>query len=301
MHVAYSIGGLSLALAFNEHSALIAPSVPESIPFVQSVGLEYLNAESCISVRIDVLQKVFSSAVREKIFSQDLVSLYKIESGYLQLFYLGEDKQKLLWELEINHRFSSFNYSIRLDNILNEDTPPLLDPWKIASSLFLLQHSFIHQQGLIIHAAGGVIRGKGIAFSAPSGVGKSTLSRLLLHSPHNRLFSEERLIVRLVDGAWKVWGSPWHGESRIAENESASLSAFFFLRQARETEIIRLDPSVALRRLLQTASIPWYSEDWTNKGLAVCERLIQDIPIFELAFRPDQSAVQAIETLASEL
>ena len=301
--VVYRIGGLNLILSFNRHSAWIKPSVPESIPFVQSVSADqgYCNEESCIKVCIDSLPRFFSSTIGEEIFSQEFVSFYRTEKGYLHLFYSGEDKRKLLWELDINAVFSEFNYYVRSDNLLDEEKPSLLDPWKIAASLFFLQYSFIHRQGLIIHAGGGLIQGKGMIFSAPSGGGKSTLSRLLLQSPKTRLFSEERLIVRSVDNVWKVWGSPWHGESRIAENKSAQLSALVFLRQSLETTITRLSPSEGLHRLIQTASIPWYSEEWIDKGLAICERLLQDIPVFELAFRPDQSAVQIVERFSGEL
>jgi hypothetical protein len=171
----------------------------------------------------------------------------------------------------------------------------------LASSLFLLQHSLINHHGLIIHAAGGSVFGKGMVFSAPSGTGKSTLSNLLLQSPENLLFSEERLIVRSVENRWKVWGTPWHGEGHIARNEFAPLSALVFLRQSAKTEITRLSPADGLHRLLQTVSIPWYSKQWTEKGLALCERLIGDIPMFELTFRPDRSAVQAVERLAAEV
>jgi hypothetical protein len=91
------------------------------------------------------------------------------------------------------------------------------------------------------------------------------------------------------------------GTGNIARNETAPLSALVFLRQAEQTKITALTPSQGLHRLLQVVSIPWYSEEWTNKGLAVCEPLVQEIPMFELAFRPDQTAVEAVKELAVKL
>ncbi|MCI5146050.1 MAG: hypothetical protein D3923_11090 [Candidatus Electrothrix sp. AR3] len=170
-----------------------------------------------------------------------------------------------------------------------------------AANKFLLTHSFLNHQGLIIHAAGGSILDKGIAFAAPSGTGKSTLSQLLLAHSSNRLFSEERLIIRFVNDTWKIWGTPWQGSGNIARNASTPLSALLFLRQAQQTKITPLSPSTGLHQLLKVVSIPWYSKEWTNKGLTVCEALVQKIPMFELAFRPDQSAVQAVQELAASL
>ncbi|WP_339134750.1 MAG: hypothetical protein WGN25_16190 [Candidatus Electrothrix sp. GW3-4] len=235
----------------------------------------------------------------EKILTQQRSSFYKTEKGYLQVLHLTPSEEVFLWALEIDPQFERFDYALFLDNIAKTQKPLL--PSKLALSLFLLQHSFINQQGLISHAAGGSVYGKGLVFPAPSGGGKSTLSRLLFSNSQNCLFSEERLIIRSVNDTWQVWGTPWHGEGRIARNESAPLSALIFLRQAQQTRIVELPPSIGLHRLLQTVSIPWYSEEWTSKGLVLCERLLKDIPVFELAFRPDQSAREAIEKLALSL
>ncbi|XOF33699.1 MAG: hypothetical protein ACL93V_17175 [Candidatus Electrothrix sp. YB6] len=299
----YSIGGVFVTLNSERYLVPEDSSAAENSVFVYPATAEYAAASAavpCIYVYIAALQQRSSPAVGEKIFSQQRACLYRAENGYIQQYYLDDKKQEILWKLAIDHEFSRFNYFLCADKV-NREESVRLDPWKLASTLFLLQHSFINHQGLIIHAAGGSVSGKGLVFSAPSGTGKSTLSRLLLHSPDNRLFSEERLIIRSVENKWQVWGTPWHGEGNIARNESAPLSALVFLRQAQKTEITRLSPADGLHRLVQTASIPWYSKQWTEKGLALCERLIQDIPIFELAFRPDRTAVQAVERLAAEL
>lgn len=256
--------------------------------------------EEAVYIHISFCSKGDSHAAFRKILSQQRVNLYKTTEGYLQQFYLSTDKEELLWTAAINHDFSRFKYSLCPDSGYAKKNAAI-DPYELAISLFLFQHTVISHQGLILHAAGGSVQEKGIAFAAPSGTGKSTLTQLLLQSPHNRLFSEERLIIRSVHEKWHVWGTPWHGEGNIARNESAPLSALVFLRQSQETKITRLSPPDGLRRLLQTASIPWYSEEWTDKGLALCESLIQDISMFELAFRPDQSAVQAVERLAVTL
>ncbi len=196
-----------------------------------------------------------------------------------QLFYfLDDEKKNIDWLIKFDNTFSRFHLSFK-------DSVSL---WGNCSSFFfdrfLFQHTFINHHGLIIHAAGGSINGKGMVFPAVSGTGKSTLSHLLLPFSENQLFSEERIIMRRLDDGWHLWGTPWKGTGSIARNESAPLST-----------------SAALRRLLETVSIPWYSQEWTDKGLAVCESLLRDIPAFELAFRPDETAVQAVADFAASL
>ena len=278
---------------FQEHSCS-----PEKKRFIYSAGCEkHSVTKRDIYVRLALFDQEISPQPINKIFSQKLSDFYTTSAGYIQFFYLTAAKKELAWVLEIDRTFSQFDYFIYADKV------KVLDFFDLSVRLFLLQHSLIERQGLIVHAAGGSVQGKGIIFAAPSGTGKSTLSGLLQQEQaqvsQTRLFSEERLIIRSIKDQWHVWGTPWHGEGYIAQNESAPLSALFFLKQSEQTKITQLSRSDGLYRLIQTASIPWYSKQWTDKGLARCEALVQEMPMFELAFRPDQTAVQAVERFAA--
>lgn len=292
----YTLGGITVKGTSEDCYSLKKCALTEGTDFFSSApGKEYVLSDEVIRVHCALLRQGDSHLKKEKKSFHPCLNLFATPDGYLQQFYLAEDENNLVWNVAIDPDFSRFDYYIHQDKTQN------VSPLSLAANMFLLQHSFINCQGLIIHSAGGSIQGRGIVFAATSGTGKSTLSKLLLPSQQNRLFSEERLIVRSIDDSWNVWGTPWGGENNIARNETAPLSALIFLSQSTETKVNRLTPAECLHRLLQVASIPWYSEEWVNKGLAICESLIQDVPMFELAFRPDQSAVQAVEELASGL
>lgn len=248
-----------------------------------------------IYVHLTSLRPDHILSVGKKIFFEHGLSLCKAAKEETQLLYHSESDHDLMWSLTANVNFSFFKYSFSLKAV------ELSDFFQLIFSRFLFQHTFINHHGLIIHAAGGSISGNGMVFPAVSGTGKSTLSHLLLPFSENQLFSEERIIMRRLEDGWHLWGTPWKGSGVIARNESAPLSALVFLSQASETKVSQLSSSAALRRLLETVSIPWYSQEWTDKGLAVCESLLRDIPAFELAFRPDQTAVQAVADLAASL
>ncbi|MCI5149469.1 MAG: hypothetical protein D3916_08795 [Candidatus Electrothrix sp. MAN1_4] len=292
----YTLGGIYIGVkvdcqCFQEHSCSL-----EKKRFIYSADCEKHSVTNRdISVRFALLDQKVSPQPINKIFSQKLSDFYTTRTGYVQFFYLTAAKKELAWTLKIDHTFSQFDYFICADKV------KVLDFFDLSVRLFLLQHSLIERKGLIVHAAGGSVQGKGIIFAAPSGTGKSTLSGLLQHGTQTRLFSEERLIIRSIKDQWHVWGTPWHGEGNIAQNESAPLSALLFLKQSKQTKITQLSRSDGLYRLIQTVSIPWYSKKWTDKGLARCEALVQEMPMFELAFRPDQTAVQAVERFAADL
>jgi hypothetical protein len=292
----YTLGGIYIGIEVNYQNFQEHSCSPVKKRFVSSTGCEkHSVTKRDISIRFALFDQEVSPQPINKIFSQKLSDLYTTSTGYVQFFYLTAAKKELAWVLEIDRTFSQFDYFICADKV------KVLDFFDLSVRLFLLQHNLIERQGLIVHAAGGSVQGKGIIFAAPSGTGKSTLSGLLQHGSQTRLFSEERLIIRSIKDQWHVWGTPWHGESHIAQNESAPLAALFFLKQSEQTKITQLSRSDGLYRLIQTASIPWYSKQWTDRGLACCEAVVQEMPMFELAFRPDQTAVQAVERFAAEL
>ncbi|MCI5161105.1 MAG: hypothetical protein D3917_03585 [Candidatus Electrothrix sp. AX5] len=260
---------------------------------------EVVDTSADITVHIASYGQRKSYPVCEKFLSAGCAEFYRTSKGYREDLYGSSDRDLLVWSIDIDPEFSSFHCG--LHHSLSQERSIVINLNELAFNPFLLKHSFLNHQGLIIHAAGGSFQGKGIVFAAPSRTGKSTLSQLLMEDRGNQLFSEERLIIRLVRGKWYVWGTPWQGEGGIALNKAAPLDALVFLRQADDTAICRSSPSVALHSLLQTASIPWYSKEWAEKGLALCESLLGDIPAYEFFFRPDDSVIHAVALLADEL
>ena len=292
----YTIGGISINMIPKGTSCSL---LQEMRPYQHKEFFCCADAKkknTHIQAYIKQQQQIYAPSESDKIYTHQQTEFYKTASGYLQKFYPSIQREISSAQIITNGDFSRF------DCFLNERIAKSIDLYaQYVGNKFLFMHSLINHQGLIIHAAGGSILNKGMVFAAPSGIGKSTLSRLLLAHPDIHLFSEERLVLRSTENTdeWKIWGTPWKGNGSIARNKTTPLTALIFLTQAERTKITPLSLSAGLQRLLQVVSIPWYSEEWTNKGLAICESLIQKIPIFELAFKPDQSAVQAVKKLAS--
>ncbi len=296
-HATFQLGGLTIAVKNSIWSSLLREDPAEHLSFLSPSNDFEADVQICMKMESVPGESITPAMM---VFSDKSYKINEVSNGFQVLRYGVQQQQNPYLTIQTDQHFSNFIYSFHISSCCSEKKQAIF-PAVSALDVLLLKHTVINHQGLIIHAAGGAIQGKGMVFSARSGIGKSTICRLLSQSQGNILFSEERIIIRSHETGWKVWGTPWHGESKIALNESAPFAALIFLRQAQETAITRLHPSDALRRLLQTTSIPWYNEEWMSKGLAVCETLLQNIPVFELAFRPDRSAVQAVERLASEL
>jgi hypothetical protein len=163
----------------------------------------------------------------------------------------------------------------------------------------LFQHHAARQGALVLHACGVVRRGRGLVFCGVSGAGKTTTARLWArHRRSSRILSDDRLVLRRrVRGGWRVFGTPWHGSGRHASPDSTPLEAIFFLRASRTTKARRLPAAEAAARLLARSFPPPWDAPAMRRALATCARAVRAVPAYDLRFRPDRSAIEAVEAV----
>ena len=163
----------------------------------------------------------------------------------------------------------------------------------------LLMYRLASCQGLILHAAGVVVAGQGVVLAGASGAGKSTVARRLLEAGvGDALLSDDRVVIRLVDGKWSVFGTPWSGDAHVACNLTAPLRAVLFLQQGRGADVRPVAPAAALHMLLAVASVNWYDEAPMSMQLRTCETLVSHVPCASLEFGLDAGGDQVLECLA---
>jgi hypothetical protein len=149
----------------------------------------------------------------------------------------------------------------------------------------LFQHRLAREGAVEVHACGVVWRGRALVFCGRSGAGKSTTARLWRrHAP------------RAPRGV-RVYGTPWHGDGGFARAASAPLGALFFLRHARSTRAVPLGRAEAAARLFTRSFPPPWDPEGVARALDACADAGSRAPAFELPFRPDRSAVEAVRKL----
>ena len=86
----------------------------------------------------------------------------------------------------------------------------------------LMVHLLARGRGVAIHGSGVVdADGRGTLFAGQSGAGKTTMARLWLSEPGVKILSDERVVLRQEgDDVW-MYGTPWHGDGRIANQGRA--------------------------------------------------------------------------------
>lgn len=253
-------------------------------------------AAADLSIRVRAVERVAGFGNRETPdFRCDAWCLRRTEAGYR--FTLGSDPERPLAVATVDPAFRIAEVQVagRASGAQGAAADlaflPLLH-------VFLLHLLPLRYRGLLLHACGVVIDGDGCLFLGRSGAGKSTLARFFLAAEGCRVLSDDRVTVRVNGEGFDLWGTPWPGDIGTAVNRGAPLRGIFALRKSNTTEVKRLTPQQMLTHLLPVASVPWFDADLVVRALGLCEHLVAAAPIYELRFRPDACAVDAVRAVA---
>lgn len=146
--------------------------------------------------------------------------------------------------------------------------------------------------GMVLHASAVVYDGEAVCFSAPPGVGKSTLAARWERMFRARVLNDDKPALRRdAVGAWRVYGTPWSGKEDKSINADALLKAICFLYRGAENAIAPLTAQEALPLLL--SQTPFRLERaGMERLLATAEQLLHEVPMYRLVCRNDDSAAQ---------
>lgn len=157
-----------------------------------------------------------------------------------------------------------------------------------------LPHLLAVNDGVLLHCAWIRWNGKGILFTAPSGVGKSTQARLWCETMGAELINGDRAAIRIRDGLACACGIPMSGSSDVRKNEVMPISAIVYLTQAPMCKIERLRGVRAFRRVWEGCTLPMWDRADMERLTDTVGRIIDQIPVFHLACTPDQRAVDLL-------
>ena len=158
----------------------------------------------------------------------------------------------------------------------------------------------IHDQRLNLHAACVDTDFGGILFSGPSGIGKSTQAELWCKFADARLLNGDRPILSEKASGWMAYGSPYAGSSNCYRNESTKIRAIVMLKQAKECTIRKLRTTEAFRSIYREVTIhPWDKAFVLTAGDLV-QKLVLEIPVYELSCTPDERAVELLKNTLRE-
>lgn len=148
-------------------------------------------------------------------------------------------------------------------------------------------------EGLYLHSSAIEWEGKAYLFSGPSGMGKSTHTRLWQSIyPDAQVFNDDKPALRCMDGKWFAYGTPWCGKDGININMKVPLGGICFLCRGDTNSIRRLSPLEATARIISQTTRRFKTEQRLDLLLSHVEKLVSMIPVYELHCLPDADAAR---------
>ncbi len=159
----------------------------------------------------------------------------------------------------------------------------------------------IKHDGFVFHSSTIKYKDKGILFSAHSGTGKSTHTRLWLeyYPEEASMINDDSPLIKLVDGKPFVFGTPWSGKTDINDNVSAALSTIVFLRRAPISSITPLEFNEAFKLFIEQAFILPFAPSFMS-FIATADKVLRQIKMTILNCNISKDAVDTIKGYLEE-
>ena len=156
----------------------------------------------------------------------------------------------------------------------------------------LFYRALLENDGFYLQASAVCVDGRAYLFSGPSGMGKTTHTRLWqqIFGEKAQVINDDKPALRCLDGIWYAYGTPWCGKDGININRKVPLAGICFLRQAPHNKIRRLSPLEAATNIISQTIRRFKNLDRLDMMLSHVDKLVREIPVYELENRPELEA-----------
>jgi len=157
--------------------------------------------------------------------------------------------------------------------------------------------------GMLLHSSAVVKDGKAYLFTANSGTGKSTHTKIwrqVFGDEGVRVINDDKPAIRFEDGSWYVYGTPWSGKSDFNLNVRVPLAGICILQRGEENTITRASVADAVADIfLQTARPK--NADVRMKVLGLLDKLLSQVPVWKLRCNMEpEAAIVAYEAMSGQ-
>lgn len=150
----------------------------------------------------------------------------------------------------------------------------------------------LHRNVLLLHGSTVAVDGKAYLFTAKTGVGKSTHTRLWREVFADRaiMVNDDRTFLHICPDGTFAFGSPWSGKHGLDTNVCVPLAGICVLERGTENRIRPISPEEALPMLLEQAYLPDESGNQALRELTAA--LAANLPLWQMACTKDPRAAE---------
>lgn len=147
---------------------------------------------------------------------------------------------------------------------------------------------------VLFHGSAVALDGACYLFTAPSGTGKSTHTRLWREYFGERawMVNDDKPLLRRTDKGILVWGTPWDGKHHLSRNAAVPLKAVCLLERDETNHIRPMSRREAFEVCMRQCYLPEEREQM-GQTLALMDGLLRSVPFYRLGcnMEPDAARV----------
>ncbi len=150
----------------------------------------------------------------------------------------------------------------------------------------------LERNTFLMHGSAVAVDNEAFIFTAPSGTGKTTHTKLWLDNiPGAFVVNGDKPLIKVNDDMCEVCGTPWAGKEGFNTNTSVPLSAICILERGKKNQISALSFKEAYPFLFSQIYKPAKGEDIV-KTLELIKKLAQSVRFYRLACNMDPEAAK---------
>ncbi|MBQ8321743.1 MAG: hypothetical protein IJX92_05200 [Clostridia bacterium] len=203
---------------------------------------------------------------------------------------------------------SDFSVAVSMTDILEERAksdrereleglPPYIPSPTYLETLALyrkIAERLVDYDTILFHGSAIAVDGVAYIFTAKSGTGKSTHTRLWREAFGERavMVNDDKPLIKISDGEVTVYGTPWNGKHNLGSNISAPLAAIVSLERGENNRILAVDKKYLLPKIF-SQTYRAVSPIALSKTLGLIDKMLDKVSLYELYcnMNPDAATV----------
>lgn len=151
----------------------------------------------------------------------------------------------------------------------------------------------LNYDGMMLHSSAVVVDGKAYLFTAPCGTGKSTHTNLWLELLGHRAYilNDDKPALRLEDGVWYAYGTPWSGKYDISVDARIPVGGIAAISRSETNTITPYFGKEAILDIMRQVNRP-KDMAFRIKLMELLDKLFATVPIWKLECNKDIAAAE---------
>lgn len=264
----YNISGLVFRLNGSLHGSVLTSMEPYKV--------NHTNILPDVTIDVKLCDEPLSLPDEPCVSISD-TELWHVSQDKLTYYLIFPDISGAAVCAECNKDFSTINIcSYDVKTQLGYD-----DSCYLFNTLSNIMHYIALMHGRIVfHSSSICVNGEGVAFSADSGVGKSTHTSLWLENINGVSYiNDDTPIITCLDENIMISGTPFAGTSDINNNITVPLRAIVFVTRGKENKLVQVDTLTAFSRIMSQLKKP-VTDEMTSKMIDNLSAILKVVPCY---------------------